>query len=205
MQKKTYKEKFLKPLEQPLKKTSRKMISISTKTGDAGTSGLANGERVGKNNPIFDVLGTQDELNAWLGLCIAKLSDHFTEQKTFLLQVQDTLFYVGAEIARSPKAKVSEKVLSDFEKTSEELQTRMQANWTTKFLYPGGNEAAATIDVARTISRRLEREVVKYSTIEKVSPIILKYLNRLSDYLFILRCYVNQEEKYTERAFEVSK
>jgi cob(I)alamin adenosyltransferase len=184
---------------------SKQMISISTKTGDAGTSGLANGSRVGKDNPIFDVLGTQDELNAWLGLCIARLDDHFLEQKQFLLQVQNTLFYLGAELARSPKAKVTEKVLQEFENTSEVLQTRMQDNWTTKFLYPGGNEAAATIDIARTVSRRFERSVVKYSTLEEVSPIILKYVNRLSDYLYVLRCFVNQEEKYTEHAFTLSE
>jgi cob(I)alamin adenosyltransferase len=182
---------------------AKAMISISTKTGDAGTSGLANGQRVGKDNPIFEVLGTQDELNAWLGLCIAKLDDHFAEQKQFLLNVQETLFYLGAELARSPKARVTQKNLQEFEKTSEDLQDRMQENWTTKFLYPGGNEAAATIDIARTVSRRFERCVVKYSTLEEVSPIILKYVNRLSDYLFILRCYVNQEEKYTEHAFTV--
>ena len=78
----------------------------------------------------------------------------------------------------------------------------MGDGWTTKFLYPGGNEAAAVIDITRTVSRRLERLVVKYTEAEKISPNIFKYLNRLSDYLFVLRCYVNHQENYQEKKFE---
>ncbi len=177
------------------------MNSVSTKTGDSGTSGLANGERVSKADPIFDVLGTQDELNSWLGLVLAQLSGHFAEQKEFLLKVQDTLFYIGAEVARSPKVKLEEKALKELEKKSEDLQNRMEKNWTTKFLYPGGNQAAATTDIARAVSRRFERVIVQYSQNHQLSPLILQYVNRLSDYLFVLRCFINHEEKYEEKSF----
>ena len=81
------------------------------------------------------------------------------------------------------------------EKVSDALQERMEEGWTTKFLYPGGNESAAWIDVVRTVSRRFERTVVKYSLEEVVSPVIMKYVNRLSDYLYVLRCFVNSREK----------
>ena len=178
------------------------MRSISTKTGDKGESGLANGERLSKSEPIFEILGTQDELNSWIGLSLAKLSDHFADQKKFLLEVQTTLFYIGAELARSPKTKLTLTHLTKLEERSENLQKLMGDGWTTKFLYPGGNEAAAVIDITRTVSRRLERLVVKYTEAEKISPNIFKYLNRLSDYLFVLRCYVNHQENYQEKKFE---
>jgi len=181
------------------------MLTISTKTGDMGESGLANGERLPKDSSIFEVLGTQDEVNSWIGLCIAKMSPALEEQKKYLLHIQDTLFYIGAELARSHKVSLKESVLTDLEKTSDELQKKMEENWTTKFLYPGGREAAATLDVTRAVSRRFERVIVTYAQKEKVSPIILKYVNRLSDYLYILRCFVNQEEKYSERSFDSSE
>jgi cob(I)alamin adenosyltransferase len=181
------------------------MNSVSTKTGDKGSSGLANGERVSKADPIFDVLGTQDELNSWLGLVIAQLSEHFTEQKEFLLKVQDTLFYIGAEVARSPKVKLSENSLRELEKNSEDLQNRMTDGWTTKFLYPGGNQAAATTDIVRAVSRRFERVIVQYAETHTLSPLILQYVNRLSDYLFVLRCFINHEEKYEEKSFKLKK
>lgn len=180
---------------------TKKMISVTTKTGDKGTSGLANGKRVPKSSFIFEVLGTQDELNSWLGVCISKLSDDFADQREFLYEVQDTLFYIGAEIAQSPKAKLEETSLTKLERFSDKLQAGMEDGWTTKFLYPGGNQVAAWIDVARTVSRRFERTVVKHSQEELISPLILKYVNRLSDYLFVLRCYVNSREKYEERKF----
>lgn len=177
------------------------MISVTTKTGDKGTSGLASGKRVPKSSYIFEVLGTQDELNSWLGVCIAKLPDDFSEQREFLYEVQDTLFYIGAELAQSPKAKLGEEALKKLEQFSDNLQSQMEEGWTSKFLYPGGNEAAAWIDVARTVSRRFERTVVKHGQEEVVSPIIMKYVNRLSDYLYVLRCFVNSREKYQERKF----
>jgi len=178
------------------------MNSVSTKTGDKGDSGLANGQRFPKNDLIFEVLGTQDEVNSWLGLAIAKLPEYFTEQKKFLTQVQDSLFYIGAQLARAPKAKLKPERLTTLEKNSENLQKKMVKNWTTKFLYPGGNEAAAILDVARTVARRFERIVVHYAQNESVDPLILKYVNRLSDYLYVLRCFVNHEERYNEIRFE---
>lgn len=181
------------------------MLSVSTKTGDQGMSGLASGKRIGKDQPIFDVLGTQDELNSWLGVCITQLADQFQDQREFLFTIQDTLFYIGAELAESPKAKLTHDSLELLEKHSDDLQSKMGKDWTTKFFYPGGSEVAAWLDVARTVSRRLEREVVKYAQSSEVSPIILKYVNRLSDYLFVLRCFVNSRVQYHERKFLAKK
>lgn len=181
------------------------MNSVSTKTGDKGQSGLANGQRVSKDSLIFEVLGTQDELNSWIGFSLVKLSDEFKDQKKFLTEVQDTLFYIGAELAQSPKAKLTQAKLDKLEKTSETLQDQMEKNWMSKFLFPGGHEGAARVDVTRTVCRRLERLVVRYSQETGVSPIILKYINRLSDYLYVLRCFVNFKEGFSEHPFEVEK
>lgn len=177
------------------------MLSVTTKTGDQGQSGLANGQRLSKDALIFEVLGTQDELNSWLGLLIAELSSELDKQKDFLFLIQDTLFYIGAELAQSPTAKLSEKSLKELENHAVRLQDSMAKNWTTQFVYPGGTKAAAIADLARAVSRRFERVVVRYSQEIPVSPTILKYVNRLSDFLFVLRCYINTHEKYQEKKF----
>lgn len=179
------------------------MLSISTKTGDQGKSSISTGKRLHKDELIFEVLGTQDELNAWLGLSLSKLSNYFEIQKKFLVEVQDCLFKIGAQLAGSHKVKLSLDNLAKLERKSHSLQETMGQNWTQKFLFPGGDEAAATIDVARTVCRRLERAIVKFSRHSPTPPLILQYINRLSDYLFVLRCFVNFQEKYQEKKFEI--
>jgi cob(I)alamin adenosyltransferase len=184
------------------------MLSISTKTGDLGESGLANGQRLPKHSLVFEVLGSLDELNSWLGVVVAELVDsdfsQHTLQRAFLLKVQDTLFYIGAELAQSPKTRLKKSALSALEKTSAELQENMRAEWTTTFLLPGGSLLAAHIDVARAVSRRVERVVVQYARTTLVSPLVLQYLNRLSDYLYLLRCEVNLTKKVGEKPFIVN-
>ncbi len=181
------------------------MNSVSTKTGDQGESGLANGQRLSKDALIFEVLGTQDELNAWIGYAIALFNQDFGEQKEFLLKVQEKLFVIGAELAQSTKVKLAKADLTELEQVSEAMQSSMVENWTTKFLFPGGNQTAAVLDITRTVSRRLERLVVKYSLEQPTSPLVLQYVNRLSDYLYVLRCFVNHQEKYQEKQFESKK
>lgn len=177
------------------------MQSISTKTGDKGESGLANGERIAKSSQVFEVVGELDELNSWLGLVVVQMEESFHEQREFLLKVQDTLFYIGAEVTRSPKAKLQETQLQELETISEALQNSMNDSWHTKFLLPGGTELGAWLDIARTVCRRVERHLWKLNEEQEVSAIILKYLNRLSDYLYLIRCFVNQAVEYEEKKF----
>ncbi|MBL8015598.1 MAG: cob(I)yrinic acid a,c-diamide adenosyltransferase [Candidatus Doudnabacteria bacterium] len=177
-------------------------ISITTKTGDRGESGLANGQRLGKDSAVFEVIGNLDEVNSWLGLVAAKLGEAFAPHKQFLYQVQDTLFYIGAEIARSPKAKLQVQAVKDLEHQQALLTKELEDNWHTKFLLPGGTELGGYLDVARTVARRAERSTLAYHRQEPVSDIVIQYLNRLSDYLYLLRCFVNQQEQYTEKEFE---
>lgn len=181
------------------------MLSVSTKTGDKGQTSLANGKRVSKGSLVFEVIGTIDELNSWLGLVAVKLESTFPEHRQQLLTIQDTLFYIGAEVAESPKAKLSKVALTELEEVSHTLQAKMKDGWTTKFLLPGGTEEGALLDLARTVCRRVERLAWRYNDEGEISPLILQYLNRLSDYLYVLRCWINDQENYQEKKFVTEK
>lgn len=178
------------------------MISISTKTGDDGTSALANGTRVPKEHQVFAVIGSLDELNAWLGLMVALFDPRHQAQRSFLLELQETLFYIGAELAESSQAALKKPALTKLEKRADRLQQSLAEGWHTKFLLPGGTELGAYLDIARTVCRRCERESWLYHRAHRpVSPLILKYLNRLSDYLYLLRCWINHQQTYQEKQF----
>ncbi len=181
------------------------MISITTKTGDNGESALANGQRLAKDSNFFEVIGTLDELNSWLGLVAAKWSDRSSSHLDFIYKIQDTLFVVGAEVAKSPKAKLVEAVLLDLELHSQNLQNSLKEDWHTKFLLPGGTELAAHLDITRTVCRRCERLMVRHNKECSLSPTLLQYINRLSDYLYLLRCVVNYQLTYKEKKFELKK
>lgn len=176
-------------------------IQITTKTGDKGESGLANGERVGKDAIVFEVVGTLDELNSWLGLVAAKLGESFHAYKQQLYTIQDTLFYIGAEVARSPKAKLQAEAVTQMEAWAKELQDQMEDSWHTQFVLPGGTELGGYLDVTRTVCRRAERVVISLHRQVPTSPFVLQYINRLSDYVYLLRCYVNHQEQYQEKKF----
>lgn len=189
----------------------RTLIQISTKTGDHGETGLASGHRLAKDALVFEVVGTLDELNSWLGVVLSHVDTSFathTKQtesqhaKERLYHIQDTLFFLGAEIAGSPNAKLAAGELEQVEEWSDELQTKMAENWTTQFLLPGGTPLGAWMDIARTVCRRCERVLVSYSREVAVRPLLLQYLNRLSDYLYVLRCWANQELSYAEKPFK---
>ncbi len=176
------------------------LLQISTKTGDNGESGLANGERLSKAAPLFEVLGTLDELNSWLGLVAVDIPAA-DKQKKFVYTLQDTLFIVGAELAKSPRAAVTKEHLTELEQESDALQSALADNWHSKFLLPGGTKNGAHCDIARTVCRRLERCIVSYKSDHHVRPLVLQYINRLSDYLYVLRCYLNEQAGYLEQEF----
>ena len=186
------------------------MINISTKTGDQGQTGLANGQRLSKANPRMEVIGSLDEFNSWLGVVVANwpegLKPQLKQEQQFLLEIQDKLFEIGAEIAQSPKVKIKAKFLKKLETRSAVLQKQMEQGWHQKFLLPGGSKPAAWLDLARSVCRRTERSLVKLqqqvkNNQEKIRPLLLKTINRLSDYLYVLRCFVNLELGQAEKEF----
>lgn len=171
---------------------NRKM-KIYTKTGDDGTTSLFDGTRVTKDHERVDLYGDVDELNASLGLAISFLSDE--KLKADLWDVQKDLFALGAHLANPTHKK--QKAKSDFDDDKVmKLENHIDAmeeklRLMTGFILPGGHSAAAALHMARTICRRAERKLVKLSRVEKLDPLFLQFLNRLSDYLFVAARFAN--------------
>lgn len=180
------------------------MLSVSTKTGDAGKTSLADGTRLPKDHPVFEVVGTLDELNSHLGVVVAGLRQtvdtSLEKHAAFLETIQHELFTLGGEIVGA-KTEVSQEFLDTLEKTSEKLQKKMEANWHHLFVLPGGHPIAAQLDVTRAVCRRLERRIVSLGKKRKISRRVFQTINRLSDYLYVLRCFVNQSLGKKERFF----
>jgi cob(I)alamin adenosyltransferase len=174
---------------------------IYTKTGDAGTTALGTGERVPKTSPRIAAYGTVDETNAHIG--VARL--HLTGQEVdaMLFRVQNDLFDLGADLCvpdRGEKLPYEPVRISDAQvKRLEDEIDMMNASLDPlrSFILPGGSAAAAALHVARTVSRRAERMMVELSSLpgEPVSAPALKYINRLSDFLFVASRYVNDHGK----------
>jgi len=178
---------------------------IYTKTGDQGKTALINGERLPKNSLVFDVLGTLDEFNASLGLVVLKFegkSDLFLKQKNLLIDLQNELFKLGAEIAASSEVKLEDNFVKRLEKEIDFLQDDLGSSWHYKFVLPGGSEMSAFLDLARTICRRLERRIVALDNERDVREIVLQFVNRVSDYLYTLRTWINKELQIKEIEFK---
>jgi cob(I)alamin adenosyltransferase len=186
------------------------MKKIYSKTGDNGQTALINGERLAKDSLVFEVLGTLDEFNASLGLLLANWQETFSGekdlahlqdiilQKKFLIDLQKQLFKLGAEIAKSPSVKLQNSFLLRMEKNIDKLQDQLGKDFWSNFVLPGGSQLAAQVDLARTICRRLERRLVALDAERDLRDILIKFVNRTSDYLYILRSYINHELKVKE-------
>ena len=169
-----------------------KTVKIYTKTGDRGTTSLFGGQRVGKDSLRIAAFGTVDELNSVLGVVLAQELPFDISKK--LLRVQSELFVLGSDLASPYGLKVKiPRVSSAYAKRLEgEIDI-----WTKKlpqlrnFILPGGSLAGAQLHMARTIARRSERAIVSLGQEEKINGNAIVYLNRLSDWFFILARYVN--------------
>lgn len=168
-------------------------MKIYTKTGDDGTTSLFDGTRVSKTDPRVEAYGHVDETNALLGMALAVL-DH-REQDIFALvgQIQKDLFALGAQLANPAKRKQKQKAdfsadkVTFLEKNIDRLEEELSPM--KNFILPTGVTASATLHLARTVCRRAERFVVGLG--KPVDPILVTYLNRLSDFLFVLARVVN--------------
>jgi cob(I)alamin adenosyltransferase len=170
-------------------------FKIYTKTGDTGETSLFGGRRVLKSNLRVDAYGTVDELNAFTGL----LSDNidFLQIKSILLEIQHRLFTIGAHLASDPQKQLPTPDLlsTDIDLLEQEMD-RMDAVLPElrQFILPGGHSSVSHAHVCRTICRRAERIVIALSSSgETVDEQVVQYLNRLSDYFFILARYLAHE------------
>jgi cob(I)alamin adenosyltransferase len=162
-------------------------MKIYTKTGDQGETGLFGGKRLPKYHVRIEAYGTVDELNAHLGLLRDGLSD--TAARDLLKEIQDRLFTIGANLASDPsKNMVTPDLLEADVQALEQAMDAIDALLPPlkNFILPGGHPAVSQCHVARTVCRRAERQVVALAANEPVEQIITIYLNRLSDYLFVL-------------------
>jgi cob(I)alamin adenosyltransferase len=169
-------------------------MKIYTKTGDKGDTGLFGGGRVSKANARVDVYGEVDELNSVIGLARVTRFDDAVDD--LLARVQSRLFDLGAELATAPDSKVelgialvSEAEVLALELAIDKAEEELQPLKT--FVLPGGSAAAAHLHLARTVCRRAERKLVALADDEPVRPECIRYLNRLSDALFVLARLAN--------------
>ncbi len=178
---------------------------LYTKTGDTGQSSVINSPRLPKDDPLFEAIGTLDELNAHLGSA-ATVTD--SKLRSELLTIQDKLLTIGGLLAGSREVSLLPSDISFLESRIDFYQANTNKDWYHRFLLPGGTEPAARLDIARTVCRRAERRLTTLfkSKSDKTSPPLMQaYLNRLSDYLFAARCFVNSQANYTETQFRENK
>jgi cob(I)alamin adenosyltransferase len=165
-----------------------RLSKITTRTGDAGETGLGDGSRVSKASPRVQALGDLDELNSAIGLVLAEqLPDELAE---LLAQVQHDLFDLGGEISIPGHALLADAQVEQLEERLGEWNAKLAP--LKEFILPGGSRAAAAAHFARTICRRAERSVVALGAEGKVSAIARRYLNRLSDLLFVAARLLNR-------------
>ena len=175
-------------------------FKIYTKTGDKGETSLDGGTRVSKAAARVESYGTLDELNAFIGLAKAEISDEKVLSQ--LQKIQFDLFTVGSEAA-TPTDKlilangknrldlmISEEEIMELERWMDNFDAELEP--LQFFILPSGGKAAASVHVCRTVCRRAERAMVYLNETEEVRPALIKYLNRLSDYLFILARYISK-------------
>lgn len=182
------------------------MPNIYTKTGDAGETGLLGGSRVPKNHVRIEAIGAVDEANAVLGIILARIDDFMHREQ--LEKVQGMLFEIGALLAdpdahqvdgQARHSRPNEGDVTELELLIDALTDTLPPQ--THFILPGGTSLAATVHFARTVVRQAERRATTVSQHGVVPPAVLKYLNRLSDYLHVLARAINQEHRVVEKVW----
>lgn len=180
-------------------------MKIYTQVGDTGQTSLFSGEKVSKKNLRIETYGTLDELNSFVGLLIAQLerSDELEKIQIELHNIQNQLFNLGSYLAttdatpqHSRLPKLNEMEITQLEKSIDQWQDKLPA--LNEFILPGGHITAAQCHVCRTICRRTERLVVALAEQETIPNYTIKYLNRLSDYFFVLARWCNHVNHWVE-------
>jgi len=160
-----------------------RLSKIYTRTGDDGSTGLGDGSRVGKDSLRVSAYGCVDELNSTIGMVLA--SEHVDSEVSEVLgQVQHALFDLGGELCIPGMAMIEDADIERLEQVLDRLNDPLPV--LKEFILPGGGMAAACCHLARTVCRRAEREVIALARVEDVRPQAQRYLNRLSDLLFVI-------------------
>ena len=178
-----------------------KITKVYTRGGDMGKTSLVGGQRVSKASERLEAYGTVDELSSHLGLLASQLHD--VDDKAVIIRIQNCLFNVCTNLATdqeqtplSPSAYLPEGEIELVEQKIDEIMKLLPEK--QGFVLPGGTKEAAQAHVCRTVCRRAERRIVALSEVAKISPEVLQYVNRLSDYLFVLAKKINFNANQSE-------
>jgi cob(I)alamin adenosyltransferase len=183
-------------------------MKIYTKTGDTGDTGLFGGGRVPKSHPRVEAYGDVDELNATIGVARAAGSPPDPQIDALLVHVQQDLFAIGALLATPDrermrmhldKAKIDQERVAELERAIDAADGELEP--LRAFILPGGSPKAAALHVARTVCRRAERRIVDIADEMEIPPLVIVYLNRLSDLLFTLARLANKRASAEETAW----
>lgn len=173
---------------------ANRISKVMTRTGDKGQTGLADGSRLLKNSLRIQAIGEIDELNALIGVIVSLQPE--AQISACLVEIQRKLFKVGGELALPEKALMTDQDVVTLERVIETFNENLSP--LKDFILPGGSPAAAQIHVARTVCRRAERSIVALSQVEAVSEVMMCFINRLSDVLFVLSRAENRFSGYVE-------
>jgi cob(I)alamin adenosyltransferase len=179
-------------------------MKIYTKTGDRGETGLIGGRRISKGDPRIIAYGSVDELNSSIGMTISLLSSRnghlFSDVIDILTDIQSDLFVIGSDLAdpgyqeenqhQQSTQRAQKNMVEKLEESIDRFETELDP--ITFFILPGGSTEAAQMHLTRTVARRIETQVTLLAKNQKINPIILVYLNRLSDLLFVTARLVNK-------------
>lgn len=178
-------------------------MKIYTKGGDKGSTSLLSGERVKKNHKRIEAYGTVDELNSFVGLLLSELTD--PDHRNFLTKVQHQLFNIGSHLAVQKEVnfelpRLSESFAADTEAEIDRLNQDLPP--LKNFILPGSSRPGAIAHVCRSICRRAERRVLDLPESEQITHLIIPYLNRLSDYFFVLARSLNKADNSPEQIWK---
>lgn len=181
-----------------------RLTSITTGTGDDGTTSIVGGDRLGKDDPRIDCIGCVDELNCFVGQALAEttLLEHAgaSELGNRLLAIQHDLFDLGGELAMPPEQILKSDHHNRLTRWQEEMNTALEP--LANFILPGGNRSLAAIHIARSTARRAERRLVQLSRGEPINGESLIYLNRLSDFLFVAARWLAKTTSTAEQLWQ---
>jgi cob(I)alamin adenosyltransferase len=178
-----------------------KKSNVYTRRGDEGTTGLVGGQRIPKNHTRLEAYGTVDELNSLVGLLLTYLTDEADSQQ--LIDIQNNLFAVGSELAtidRPARHAVQPEDVAQLEEAIDQMDA-LCGGW-KGFILPGGSPGAAVAHVCRTVCRRLERRIYAIDDQVPTAPVLLQYINRLSDYFFLLSKKINKLQGVEENIWQ---
>jgi cob(I)alamin adenosyltransferase len=169
---------------------ANRLTRIYTRTGDKGTTGLGDGTRSTKESARIEAIGTVDELNCCIGILLTENLEIGVRDE--LENIQHDLFDLGGDLSIPSRVSMSKMQVTNLEEKIDQYNSTLPD--LKEFILPSGTRAAALCHVSRTVCRRAERCVVRLSRTETVAPLIIQYLNRLSDFLFVLCRILNRQQ-----------